>query len=502
MEPSNSLSRSLNTNISLTKTEKKLFEVLNEFVELNDLKTTIRVVGGWVRDKVTGRDSNDIDLALDNMGGKKFIFEAQDWLRERVEFKGFGIVKAKNEQSKHMETVVANIMGQNIDITNLRGSDTNSEKKIKLGTPEEDAYARDLTINSLFYNIKTGEIEDFTKKGLNDLKEGIARTPLPPQQTLTDDPIRVLRIIKFITKFELKIDPELAEGLKDQSILDILGTKIGKARIAQHLKAILVHSKAFQSITNLYNFNIIPCLFEIPPECVQKNEIKGYFEQSYRLCEMFGRYFVVYEEVKMTKTVLESYDYGKIRFLMYMTGLLGPFGKYNVKKDQKEETLPRWIMAKSFNFSAEESNIVTMIIENKDIFRDFLKDFLAGKNILVDIGKFLRKLDQWGKIWELIFIFAAVNDLADGKESAEKIMEDYGKLYEYIYDQKLQGFYQTQALLNAKDIKKRYKNASQDELDVVMDNLMRWQIENPFSNAEELKEEITKDKEKFKKGKN
>jgi len=53
--------------------------------------------------------------------------------------------------------------------------------------------------------------------------------------------------------------------------------------------------------------------------------------------------------------------------------------------------------------------------------------------------------------------------------------------------------------LKAKDIKKKYKNASSEELDIIVENLMRWQIENPFSNAEELKEEITKNKEKFKK---
>jgi len=56
---------------------------------------------------------------------------------------------------------------------------------------------RDLTINSLFYNINTNEIEDLTKLGIDDLKNGIIRTPLEPLKTFVDDPLRVLRTIRF-----------------------------------------------------------------------------------------------------------------------------------------------------------------------------------------------------------------------------------------------------------------------------------------------------------------
>ena len=71
--------------------------------------------------------------------------------------------------SKHLETAVIKVQGQFIDLVNLRseeyGEDTNIPQ-IKIGTPEQDAYRRDLTLNSLFYNINKGIIEDFTGKGL------------------------------------------------------------------------------------------------------------------------------------------------------------------------------------------------------------------------------------------------------------------------------------------------------------------------------------------------
>jgi tRNA nucleotidyltransferase (CCA-adding enzyme) len=49
-----------------------------------------------------------------------------------------------------------------------------------IGTPEEDALRRDLTINAMFYNINEGKVEDLTGKGMDDLAEGILRTPLEP----------------------------------------------------------------------------------------------------------------------------------------------------------------------------------------------------------------------------------------------------------------------------------------------------------------------------------
>lgn len=67
--------------------------------------------------------------------------------------------------SKHLETAVIKIQDQFIDLVNLRSEDYGEESRvpeIKIGTPEQDAYRRDLTINSLFFNINKGIIEDFT----------------------------------------------------------------------------------------------------------------------------------------------------------------------------------------------------------------------------------------------------------------------------------------------------------------------------------------------------
>ena len=104
---------------------------------------------------------------------------------------------------------------------NLR-SETYSEESrvpaIEIGSPEQDAYRRDLTINSLFYNINAGCIEDFTKMGANDLKLGLIRTPLEPLQTFLDDPLRVLRTVRFATRFDFKLSPDIPLAAMDPRV--------------------------------------------------------------------------------------------------------------------------------------------------------------------------------------------------------------------------------------------------------------------------------------------
>lgn len=80
-----------------------------------------------------------------------------------------------------------------VDFTNLR-SEVYADSRIptiQLGTPEEDAHRRDLTINSLFFNINSRAVEDYTGHGLDDLRHGLIRTPLAARETFLDDPLRV-----------------------------------------------------------------------------------------------------------------------------------------------------------------------------------------------------------------------------------------------------------------------------------------------------------------------
>ena len=103
------------------------------------------------------------------------------------------------------------------------------------GTPLDDAMRRDLTLNALFYNINEQKVEDFTGKGIDDLRNKIARTPLEPLQTFLDDPLRILRSIRFAVKYNLQMVKEIKEAAANPEVRAALVQKVTNERRAKEL---------------------------------------------------------------------------------------------------------------------------------------------------------------------------------------------------------------------------------------------------------------------------
>lgn len=122
---------------------------------------------------------------------------------------------------------------------------------------------RDFTINSLFYNIQTGEIEDWTRLGLSDLKEKILRTPLDSKKTFEDDPLRVVRAVRFLGKLSgFRAHGELQEAASDPDVHDALRTKVTKDRIRQELIKVFEEPDVATVIRLLDQWKVNPALFE------------------------------------------------------------------------------------------------------------------------------------------------------------------------------------------------------------------------------------------------
>lgn len=205
-------------------------------------KPELRFAGGWVRDKLLGIPSKDIDVAISNMTGSEFgslmkQFVERSEARHSYEQDILGHlakIEANPEKSKHLETATTKVLGFDVDLVNLRKetyTDDSRNPTMEFGTPEEDAFRRDATINALFYNLQTSEVEDWTGKGFQDLDRGIIRTPLAPLQTFKDDPLRVLRGIRFASRLMYEIAPEDEMAMSDRTIKAALRLKITRDRV-------------------------------------------------------------------------------------------------------------------------------------------------------------------------------------------------------------------------------------------------------------------------------
>ena len=254
--------------LQLNAGESQLFRFLLDFVRAKQLSVTLRVAGGWVRDKLMRTESHDIDIALDTMMGEQFVLQLQEHMREQgMQMRGHGVIKVNPAQSKHLETSTCKLFERDIDFVNLRGEEYAEDSRIptvKFGTPREDALRRDLTINSLFYNLTEDTLEDLTERGLQDLEDRLIRTPLEPVRTFLDDPLRILRCFRFATRFDFRMDPAILEAVRLPEVRKSFRDKISKERIFNELEKILTGPNVPAGLALLSESNMWPYIFELP----------------------------------------------------------------------------------------------------------------------------------------------------------------------------------------------------------------------------------------------
>lgn len=252
--------------LTLTNQERKLFAFLKETMRTKYPQAQLRVAGGWVRDKLLGVQSGDIDIAVDVVSGVRLSHlieerfadiyatpadtaamsinevEKTEPLVAGVQLPSISVTKLNPDQSKHLETAIMKLYGLELNFAQLRTDSYDLESRIpqiKNASPMEDAFRRDFTINSIFYNIMTDTIEDFTGRGIASLLSRSVNTPLPPLETLKDDPLRALRAIRFAARLGFDIEPTLLECIKDPKVHHMLVTKVTPPRIGVELQKML-----------------------------------------------------------------------------------------------------------------------------------------------------------------------------------------------------------------------------------------------------------------------
>ncbi|KAK4694816.1 hypothetical protein P7C71_g2820, partial [Lecanoromycetidae sp. Uapishka_2] len=160
-------------------------------------------------------------------------------------------IEANPEKSKHLETITTKILGLDIDLVNLRKETYAEDSRtptMEFGTPEEDALRRDATVNALFYNLNTSEVEDFTGRGLHDMEAKLIKTPLGPLQTFEDDPLRVLRSIRFASRLEYAIAEDDQIAMRNPSIKNALKLKISRERVGVEITKMLQGSNPYDAL--------------------------------------------------------------------------------------------------------------------------------------------------------------------------------------------------------------------------------------------------------------
>ncbi|KAM0826829.1 hypothetical protein ACQ4PT_068611 [Festuca glaucescens] len=285
--------------ILLTELEKRIFDRLLGAVDRYCPGTQLRVAGGWVRDKLLGEASNDIDIALDNnRTGQDFCRQVNkylEWIGE--EQKTVGVSKCNPDKSKHLETATMSICDMKIDFVNLRSEKYAENSRIPTVencSAEDDALRRDLTINSLFYNINTKSVEDFTRRGCEDLKNGLIATPSSAKSTFLDDPLWVLRAIRFAARFSFTLAEDLKKAASDEDVKSGLCSKISRERIGREVDRMMSGKDPVNAMCYIRDLGLFYVVFEFPgkqdPPVLHKHDwlCVSHIEAAWSLAQLIG----------------------------------------------------------------------------------------------------------------------------------------------------------------------------------------------------------------------
>lgn len=192
---------------------KKICNYLRELIEGTQWQGHLYVVGGCCRDMVMRRPIHDLDLTVDlPMGSVEFA----KWLRAKRLTIGEPLVFGRYSTARlHLKK----FPDEELEIVQTRsdkyGPHNSHNPALAYGTLDDDSTRRDLTINSLYYDISADRMLDLCGNALSDIEHHIIRTPAAPERTFDDDPLRKLRCVRFAADLGWEIEPATWQAVCD-----------------------------------------------------------------------------------------------------------------------------------------------------------------------------------------------------------------------------------------------------------------------------------------------
>jgi poly(A) polymerase len=257
-----------------------IFKVISELA--GQLNQETYVIGGFVRDLILKRSSSDIDIVTIGSGihlAEQVAKKLGPSIQVNV-FKTFGTAMLKY-QSLEVEFVGARKESYNED---------SRKPVVENGTLEEDQNRRDFTINALaicLNNDRFGELID-PFDGIQDIEDRIIRTPLEPGITFSDDPLRMMRAIRFATQLGFTIEGKTLEAIaQNKTRIQI----VSKERIGEELNKIILASKPSIGFKLLEKTGLLEIIFPELQQMKGREEINGigHKDNFYHTLEVLDR---------------------------------------------------------------------------------------------------------------------------------------------------------------------------------------------------------------------
>ncbi|KAF2432658.1 tRNA nucleotidyltransferase [Tothia fuscella] len=447
----------------------------------------LRFTGGWVRDKLLGVPSHDIDVAINKMTGYQFGLRMKDYLDSPGNAEKYGLggvtkkagsltkIDANPEKSKHLETVTTKILGLDLDLVNLRKetyTDDSRNPQVEFGSPEEDALRRDACINAMFYNITTSKIEDFTGRGFYDLQNHIIRTPLDPYTTFKDDPLRVLRLIRFASRLGYEIEGNTRKFMANEEISEALKMKITKERVFIEVEKMLKGPDPRTALQLIDGLNLYHTVFVDPDDAEIYNPDTKNWSSVYEALQK-----MIHSEEEphqfLYSTLIQSQEE---KFLSWMLTAMIPWAdapELPSKKGKAQPPMVTIVAIAALKAPSKITDLLTACVRNMKEIRE-MKD--KGEQSREVLGMAIRR---WGALWRQQVMFALLYEIFTSPSAEENTLKSYTTFLKTIETQNLMTVYDLKPLIDGTKLAAALSAKPGPWMKGALDIVMSWQLRNP-----------------------
>ena len=412
------------------------------------------LVGGYVRDRLLGMESQDIDFVTtgDPYAIARRLHAEIEGTTTPIEFRRFGTVQFK-------------IKGVEIEIVLARKESYHPHSRNPIvipGTLQDDILRRDFTVNCLMLSIDDPEkVIDLTGKGLADLHSRLIRTPRDPEKTFSDDPLRMMRAVVLAAKMGFTITDECTESIKRNidrmkiitparirdELLKILSISIGAEGSPTEFK------KSNEAVTRGIDLLIeLGLINYIIPELIQTREQHSDFQQT-----------GAWKHIKRTLLICESAD-PLIRLAILFYSIEKRQAKL-FKPEITRNTMERLEFPKS-----EITKVTTLVKSYKRIKNLYNKPYRPSTlmNILNDVEPYLS---------ELFTISEADAKAANGNNAPALLTHIQNVRAEIIRLKNLQRKGKIQLPVTGNDIMEIFEIEAGTKVGLILKEVERWIIE-------------------------